>query len=398
MKKVVVAPDSFKGTISSVEVCEIIEKAFKNLSPHTVIKKIPVADGGEGTVDAFLTALGGKKVFTKVKGPLFDETDSFYGILSDNNTAVIEMAAASGLPLAGDKKNPMKTTTYGTGQLILHAINSNCKKIILGIGGSATNDGGVGMAAALGVSFTDKEGRQIALNGEGLGKLYSIDHSGMDKRLSECEIVVACDVDNPLCGKDGASYIFGPQKGADSLMVKQLDDNLCHYAEILNKYNGISVKDIPGTGAAGGIAASLLAFTKCSLKSGISIVLDTVGFDDIIRDADLVITGEGKIDGQSLRGKVPAGIAARAAEVKRKPDVPFKTGNQESVSSVKQGIPVVAVVGDIGGDMEGIYKLGIKAVFSTVNRAVPFEEVKLTCREDLYKIIKNLIRFASIFD
>lgn len=377
MKKVVIAPDSFKGTMSSVEVCEIIGKVFDKISPETVTVKIPVADGGEGTVDAFLAANGGNRINIKVKDPYFNDIESYYGILPDKVTAVIEMAAASGLPLVGENKNPLLTTTFGTGQLIRDALDRNCSRIILGIGGSATNDGGIGMAAALGIRFLDDNGSEIHLAGDGLGMLSHIDKTFLDKRLDSCEIIVACDVDNPLCGKDGASYVFGPQKGADEKMIKQLDNNLLHYSDILQKELGIQVKDIPGTGAAGGMVASLLAFTRCTIKPGIVIILDTANFDAAIEDADLIITGEGRIDGQSLRGKVPVGIAARAK---------------------RYNIPVVAIVGSIGDDIDGLYSCGINAVFSTGKKPVPFEEAKLTCREDLYYTAENLIRFSSIFE
>lgn len=377
MKKVVIAPDSFKGTMSSVEVCEIIEKAFNKISPGTVTVKIPVADGGEGTVDAFLAANGGNRININVKDPYFNDIESYYGILPDKVTAVVEMAAASGLPLVGEKKNPLLTTTFGTGQLIRDAIDRNCSRIILGIGGSATNDGGIGMAAALGIRFLDDSRSEIRLTGEGLGRLSHIDKTFLDKRLENCEIIVASDVDNSLCGKEGASYVFGPQKGADEKMIKQLDNNLLHYSDILQKELGIQVKDIPGTGAAGGMAASLLAYTRCTIKPGIVIILDTANFDAAIEDADLIITGEGRIDGQSLRGKVPVGIAARAK---------------------RYNIPVVAIVGSIGDGLDALYSCGINAVFSTGKKPVPFEEAKHTCREDLYCTTENLIRFSSIFE
>lgn len=376
MMKVVVAPDSFKGTMSSVEVCEISENAIKSVLPETIVTKIPVADGGEGTVEAFLAALGGERIKVKVRNPFFNDIESFYGILPDKETAVIEMAAASGLTLVGGNMNPLLATTYGTGELILDALDKNCSRIILGIGGSATNDGGIGMSAALGVRFLDGNGGNIGLNGGGLAGLTKIDVKHKDKRLENCEIIVACDVDNTLCGMNGASYVFGPQKGADENMVRILDSNLSHYSDILNKELGIQVRDIPGTGAAGGIAASLLAFTKCSIKPGITIILDTVGFDKLIEDADLIITGEGRIDGQSLRGKTPLGIAARAE---------------------KFGVPVIAVVGSIGSDIDAVYSCGIKAVFSTGRRPVPFEQAKLTCREDLFHTVENIFRLYKIF-
>ena len=233
LKKIVIAPDSFKGTMSSIEICNIAEDSIKAVFPDIDVVKVPIADGGEGTVDAFLAAIGGCRLELSVKGPLFDDTAAFYGILPDGTTAVIEMAAASGLPLVSDRKNPLLTTTYGTGELIMDALDRGCRKIIIGLGGSATNDGGIGMAAALGVKFLDADGEMIRLSGGGIASLAKIDVSGLDSRIKDCEILAACDVDNPLYGPNGASAIFGPQKGADPETVETLDNNLRHYADIL---------------------------------------------------------------------------------------------------------------------------------------------------------------------
>ncbi|MDD3839505.1 MAG: glycerate kinase [Clostridia bacterium] len=376
MKKIVIASDSFKGTMSSVEVCKIIQKGIHNIRPDIKTIIVPIADGGEGTVEAYLAAIGGTRIDLKVKDPLFREIDSFYAILPDKKTAVIEMAAASGLPLVEEEKNPCKTTTYGTGQLVLDALNRGCTKIILGIGGSATNDGGIGFAAALGVKFLDEDNNPVPLNGEGLAQLQHIDISQRDKRLDSCEIIVACDVDNPLYGENGAAYIFAPQKGADGDMVKYLDDNLKHYAGIIHKELGIRVHKIPGGGAAGGLGAGLMAFASAKLQSGIKTILDTVNFDEIICEADLIITGEGKIDGQSLRGKVPIGIGERA---------------------LASNIPAVAIVGDIGDDIEMVYKKGINAVFSINRLAIPFEKARLRSKIDLLKTVETLMRFSLVF-
>jgi len=375
MKKIVIAPDSFKGTMNSVEICDIVERGIKNIFPDTQTVKVPIADGGEGTVDAFLEAVGGTRINIRVKDPLMRDIDSFYGILDDKKTAVIEMAAASGLPLLSDEeKNPLLTSTYGTGQLILDALEKGCSRIILGLGGSATNDGGVGMAAALGIKFLDEDNNEIPLNGGGLEYLHYIDVSGKDSRLEKCEIIAACDVDNPLYGPHGAAYVFSPQKGADDEMVKILDNNLKHYAEVIQSNFGITVQDIPGTGAAGGIGAALVAFLGAKLESGIKIVLDCVNFDNLILGADLIITGEGKIDGQSLRGKVPVGIAERA---------------------LKQGVPVIAVVGNIGDDIDAVYDKGISAVFCTSRKPVPFEIARQHCREDLLATIESIMRYTK---
>lgn len=375
MKKIVIAVDSFKGTMSSIEVCSIIEAGFKKILPDVSTEKVPIADGGEGTVDTFLTALGGERIRVRVKDPLFREIDSFYGILPDGKTAVIEMAAASGLPLVEEERNPRLTSTHGTGELILDAMNHGCNKLIIGIGGSATTDGGIGMAAALGVKFLDQEGNPISLNGEGLEKLSRIDISEKDQRIDHCQVLVACDVDNPLYGEKGAAYVFAPQKGADQEMVEYLDQNLKNYAAVLQKDLGLRVQEIPGSGAAGGLGAGLVSFTPAQLKPGIDIVLDSVNFNDIIADADLIITGEGKIDGQSLRGKVPVGIADRA-----------KTN----------GVPVIAIVGDVGDQIEEVYKRGIKAIFSINRVAVPFTEARLRSKRDLLETSESIARLLKI--
>lgn len=375
MKKVVIAVDSFKGTMSSIEVCSLIETGFKTIIPELETVKVPIADGGEGTVDAFLTALGGERVKVRVKDPLFREIESFYGILPDQKTAVIEMAAASGLPLVETEKNPCLTTTYGTGELIIDALNRGCTKLIIGIGGSATTDGGIGMAAALGVKFLDEAGNAVPLNGSGLAQLRRIDSSAKDPRLDRCEILVACDVDNPLYGETGAAYVFGPQKGADQAMVEFLDQGLQNYAAVLRQDLGLDVQAIPGAGAAGGLGAGLVAFTPAQLRPGIEIILDAVEFNAVIADADLIITGEGKIDGQSLRGKVPIGIADRAKG---------------------SGVPVIAIVGDVGDGLEAIYQRGIDAVFSTNRVAVPFAEARLRAKEDLVATSESIARLLKI--
>lgn len=360
--------------MSSIDVCDIVAQGIKNIKPDLELIKIPIADGGEGTVDSFLTAVGGTRIQVKVKDPLFREIDSFYGILPDQKTAVIEMAAASGLPLVESEKNPCLTSTYGTGQLILDAMNKGCTKLIIGIGGSATNDGGIGMAAALGVKFLNDENESIALNGQGLESLARIDLANKDKRLDECEILVACDVDNLLYGPNGAACIFGPQKGADAAMVKYLDQNLQHYAVVLQRDLGVAVQEIPGAGAAGGLGAGLLAFTGAKLKPGIEIILDAVGFDQLLTEASLVITGEGKIDGQSLRGKVPVGIAGRAK---------------------KHQIPVIAIVGDIGDEIEPLYECGITTIFSINRVAVPFQVARSRCKADLLKTVEAIFRLLE---
>lgn len=374
MKKIVIASDSFKGTMDSINVCNIVEKGIKNIRPEIKTITIPIADGGEGTVDAFLNAIGGIKVTKKVTGPLFDKIEATYGIL-DDGSAVIEMAQASGLPLVEGRENPLKTTTYGTGELIQDALEKGCSKIIIGIGGSATNDGGVGMAAALGVRFLQEDNSEIDLTGEGLGSLATIDTSNLNSKISDCQFIVACDVDNPLYGANGAAYVFAPQKGANAEMVKILDENLKHYAGIVNRDLGINLQKYKGSGAAGGLGAGLVAFVDAQLKSGINILLDAVDFDVLVADADLIITGEGKIDGQSLRGKVPVGIADRA---------------------VKYHKPVIAIVGAIGDETDALYERGISSIFSINQRPEAFEIAKNYSEENLLKTTESIIRLVSV--
>ncbi len=374
--KIVIAPDSFKGTLSSVEVCEIIKSAVKDFDSGIETVAVPIADGGEGTVDAFLHAAGGKKVYTTVKDPLLRDTQAYYGILKDG-TAVIEMAAASGLIHVENELKPLEATTYGTGQLILDAVRKGCGRIILGLGGSATTDGGAGAADALGAKLLTKQGKPIPPGGGGLSQLFDIDFSEAAKNLAGVDIMVACDVDNLLCGKNGSAYVFAPQKGADEKQVKILDDNLSHYANMLEKKLGKDIASIKGTGAAGGLAVSLIAAADIRIMPGIEVVLETVGFDEIIKDASLIITGEGRIDGQSLRGKVPVGIA-RAAK--------------------PHGVPVVAIGGSLKDGYQQVMDEGISCVFCSVKEAAPFEIVRQTCREDLYQLVKNLFVFGGLIN
>lgn len=375
MKKVLLIPDSFKGTMSSMEICSIMKKAIHAYYPSAEVISIPVADGGEGTVDSFLNAVGGRKVYLTVKGPFFEDIQSFYGILPDN-TAVIEMAAAAGLPLVGDNKHPEKTTTYGVGQLIGHAASSGCRKIIVGLGGSATNDGGAGAAAALGVCFKNLKGETFIPVGESLSEIASIDISGLNPILKEVELVTMCDINNPLCGPQGAAAVFGPQKGADEDMVRILDANLAHMAQVIKRDLGKDIINLEGAGAAGGMGGGMVAFFGSTLQMGIETVLDAVNFDSLLDGADLVISGEGKIDSQSLRGKVVIGVARRTK---------------------KKRIPLIAIVGDIGDDIESVYDEGVSAVFSINRVAVPFSEAKLRCKNDLALTMDNLMRFISLY-
>jgi glycerate kinase len=341
--------------------------------PETEIISIPVADGGEGSVDSFLSAVGGKKVTVTVKGPWFEDLESFYGVLPDN-TAVIEMAAACGLPLVGENRNPGKTTTYGAGQLIVHAARSGCKRIIVGLGGSATNDGGCGAAAAAGVVFRDASGKPFIPVGETLDKIAGIDASGIDEAVAGAEIITMCDIDNPLYGPNGAAHVFAPQKGADQAMVEMLDKNLRHMSGMVKKDLRKDISGIPGAGAAGGMGGGMAAFFGSRLEMGIEIVLDVTGFDHLLEGADLVFTGEGKIDSQSLRGKVVIGVAHRAK---------------------KAGVPVIAIAGDIDDDIAGLYDEGVAAIFSINRKAIPFAEARLRCRDDLYLAMDNLMRLLK---
>jgi len=374
MKRVILAPDSFKGTMSSIRICEIMEKEITKFYPDIEILKVPVADGGEGTVDSLVRAAGGNKVYVKVKGPYFEEMDSFYGVLSDGETAVIEMAAAAGFPLVEIRKNPSATTTYGVGELIRHAVSNGCKKIIIGLGGSCTNDGGAGMAAALGVKCLDKDGKEFIPVGGTLSQIEKIDTSDM-LDLSCLTITAMCDVNNPLCGENGASRIFGPQKGADNEMVEFLDRNLRHFAAVIKLQLNKDIIDMPGAGAAGGLGAGAAVFLGAELKQGIDVVLDTVNFNELLRQADLVFTGEGKIDGQSLRGKVVHGVAVRAK---------------------RYGVPVIAVVGDIGDETDEIYSCGVSAIMSINRVAVPFEIARLRSEKDLALTMNTIMRLLNI--
>lgn len=326
MKKCIVISDSFKGTLSSLEICRIAQNSIPKFFPQCQVVTVPVADGGEGTVECFVQAIGATPVSVPVSGPYGEPIWASYARKGD--LAVIEMAAAAGLPMVGERKNPETTTTYGVGQLIAHAVESGCKEILLGLGGSATNDGGCGCAAALGVRFFDKDGGEFIPTGKTLTDIGHIDASQAKARLAGVSITVMCDVDNPLYGPVGAAHVFGPQKGADGAMVERLDRGLRHLAQVVERDMRISISRVSGAGAAGGMGGGCVAFLRAELKSGIECVLDTVGFDALLEGTDLVITGEGRIDSQSVQGKVISGIARRT-----KP----------------RSIPLLALVGSIGG-------------------------------------------------
>ena len=352
--KVVIAPDSYKGCLSALEVAKAMERGVLSVFPSAEVRKIPIADGGEGTVAALVTATNGQLRQTEVTDPLGNKIIAHWGVLGDGRTAVIEMAAASGLPLVPkEKRDPRVTTTYGTGELIKAALADGLAKIIIGIGGSATNDGGTGMARALGVRFLDAAGQEVAAGGGSLAEICQIDTTGLDPRLKNTEIVVACDVDNPLCGTRGASAVFGPQKGATPEMVQQLDAGLAKYASCARQATGRDVAEKAGAGAAGGLGAGLMFFTPAQLKPGVEIVLDAVGFSDIVRDADFVITGEGRTDFQTAFGKAPVGVAKVA-----------KT----------HGTPVFCISGGLGEGADDVLAQGIDAVMSICDRPLSLEE------------------------
>ena len=373
MKKIILIPDSFKGTLSSGQICTIMARAIKRHRPETEVISIPVADGGEGSVASFMAALGGQEIKLTVQGPFTEPVKSFYGLLPDK-TAVVEMAAAAGLPLAGGKKRPDLATTYGVGQLIEHAVGNGCKKLIIGLGGSSSNDGGCGAAAALGVEFFDSAGNPFIPVGATLHKIARIKTQGLLARLKNLPVVVMCDIDNPFCGPQGAAHIFAPQKGAGPDMVRQLDEGLCHLAAIIKQDLGQDIQYVAGAGAAGGMGGGMQAFLGAELRMGIETVLDTVGFDKLAADADLVISGEGRIDNQSLRGKVVIGTARRTRQLL---------------------VPLIAIVGDIGPDIESVYAEGVTAIFSINRVAVPFSQARLRAKADLELTMDNLIRFLK---
>lgn len=375
MKKFLLIPDSFKGTMSSEEICSIMEKAISENYPDAQIVSIPVADGGEGTVDAYLRAMKGEKVYVKVKGPYFEEMEAFYGIIENGRTAVIEMAVCAGLPLVEDKKNPSLTTTYGVGQLIEAAIKNGCKKIIMGLGGSCTNDGGTGAAAALGAVFTNDSGAAFVPTGGTLKDIVHIDVSRLKSNIKNIEFTVMCDIDNPLFGENGAAHIFAPQKGACMEMVQELDMGLRRLDEIVQKDMKKSVSELAGAGAAGGMGYGMKVFFDSVLQMGIDTILDTVGFDKLLKDTDFVLSGEGKIDTQSLRGKVILGIAKHTK---------------------KAGVPLIAIVGGIGDGIEEAYERGISGIFSINRIPEDFSESRKKSRENLYLTVDNLIRFIKV--
>ncbi len=373
MAKYVLIPDSFKGTLSSADICRIASEEILRLEPEAKICAIPVADGGEGTVDAFLAAVGGTRAEVPCTGPCGQEVMGFYGLLPDG-TAVVEMAAAAGLPLAGACRDPEKTTTYGVGQLMAHALSRGAKRLVLGLGGSATNDGGCGAAAALGAEFLDEEGRAFVPTGGTLTQIAHIRMKGLRETLAGAEVTVMCDIDNPLCGPAGAAAVFGPQKGADAAMVARMDAGLRHLAEMLEKDVGMEVLTLAGGGSAGGFGAGAAAFFGGQLRMGIDVVLDLTDFDRKCRGASLVITGEGHLDSQSLRGKTVVGVARRARAL---------------------GVPAAALVGGCETALDAVYAEGVSGVFPIHPALCTWPQAAARTEEDLRFTVGNLLRFMA---
>lgn len=374
MKKCIVIPDSFKGTISSMEYCAIAAEQIRAHFPACQVVSIPVADGGEGTVDCFVHAVQAQEVTLTVAGPFGEPVEATYARFG--TTAVIELAQAAGLPIAKrmQRLDPLAASTYGVGELARHALERGCRRLIFGLGGSCTNDFGCGIACALGVRFLDEAGEAFCPTGGTLARVRRIDASQARKHLASCQVYAMCDIDNPLCGETGAAYVFAPQKGADAATVRLLDGNLRSLATVVQEQLGIDVTQLKGAGAAGGCGAGVVAFLGGTLRSGIDTVLDAIEFDKQARDADVVFTGEGRIDTQSLRGKAVIGIAKRCKPL---------------------GVPVVAVVGDIGEGIEPAYDLGVTAIFSINRVAVPKAEAKSRARQDLAATYNDILRFYS---
>ena len=368
--KIIIAPDSFKESLSSLEVALAIEEGFKSIFPNADYLKLPIADGGEGTVEALVTATKGRTVTAEVTGPLGEKVAAFYGVCGDGQTAIIEMAAASGLDLVPiEQRNPLVTTSFGTGELIRLALDAGYRQFIVGIGGSATNDAGAGMLQALGVRLLDQNGKEVGFGGGSLARLAKIDASRLDPRLKDAHIEVACDVNNPLTGSSGASVIFGPQKGATPEMVQELDDCLVHFATLVKRDLGTDIADQPGAGAAGGMGASLMAFLSAELRPGVSIVIEHTGLEKLLRDADLMITGEGCIDVQSVFGKAPVGIAQVAARC---------------------GVPVIALAGSLGVGAENVKQSGIAALFSVVKGPCSLDAALANAADNVRSTAKNV--------
>lgn len=379
--KTLIAIDSFKGSTSSTDGSKAIGLGITDVYPNAEIIMLPLADGGEGTVEALVQSTQGKFIKKEVTGPLNEKVDAVYGVLGNGKTAVIEVAAACGLPLvSSDKRNPLITTTYGVGELIRDAIEKGCREFVIGLGGSATNDVGIGMLQALGFKFVDRHNKEVGLGGQELQNIYSMDISNVHPLIKDCVFKVACDVNNPLYGESGAAYIFAPQKGANEVMVKELDKGLKHFAQVAFHELNIDIHNIPGAGAAGGLGAAFAGFLNASLQSGIELVLELIKMEEKIENADFVITGEGKLDGQTSMGKAPLGVARLAS---------------------KYHVPVIALAGGVE-EVPQLNELGITACFSIVNgpmslqkamdSKVTFENLRLTTRQLMLLIQANNLK------
>ena len=373
MKKCVVVSDSFKGTVSSREICAIAQQVIPRHFPACEVVCIPVADGGEGTVDCFVQAMGAKRVGVTVTNALGEKSAAAYARRGE--LAIIEMAAAAGLPQVGALRSPGTATTYGVGELIAHAVDSGCRKILLGLGGSATNDGGCGCAAALGVRFYDADGQSFVPVGDTLGRIARIDTAEAEALLRSVEITVMCDVTNPLYGPTGAAYVFAPQKGADAEKVKSLDAGLRHFGDVIRSQYGLDVSAMPGAGAAGGMGAGCVALLGGTIQSGIDAVLDVTGFDRQLEGADLVITGEGRIDSQSADGKVISGVARRTRA---------------------KGVPLIAIAGGIADSAGAVYDIGVSAMFSTDRAALPVDMLGARSPGDYEATLSDIMSLIAI--
>ncbi|MDY3361292.1 MAG: glycerate kinase [Clostridium celatum] len=379
MKKgfvIVLAPDSFKESMSAKEACMAMERGIKKVNSNIKCVHVPMADGGEGTMQSLVDATNGNIYSLEVIGPLGNKVKAQYGILGGGKIGILEMASASGIHLVPlDKRNPLITTTYGTGQLIKACLDKGVKKLLIGIGGSATNDGGAGVIQALGGRLLDKDGKELSFGGGELGKLHTIDLTDFDQRLRDISVEVACDVNNTLCGEKGASNVFGPQKGATKEMVNLLDNNLKHYANVIKEQIGKDVLYVVGAGAAGGLGAGLMAFFNGTLKKGIEMVIEYTGLENEIKEADMVWTGEGSIDFQTQYGKTPLGVATVAKKYDK---------------------PVIAFAGRVGEDIDILYEKGIDSIFGIIKDVTSIEEALEKGQENMEKTAENVIRLMSL--
>lgn len=379
MKKdlvIVLAPDSFKESMTAKEVCVAMERGIKKVNSNIQCIHVPMADGGEGTMQSLVDATGGEVYSLEVVGPLGNKVKAEYGILGNGEIGVLEMASASGIHLVSlEERNHLITTTYGTGELIKACLDRGVKKLLIGIGGSATNDGGVGVIQALGGRLLDKEGNELGFGGGELEKLDRIDLTNFDRRLKDVVIEVACDVSNPLCGENGASYIFGPQKGASVEMIKILDNNLKHYAKVIKEQFGKDVLEIAGAGAAGGLGAGLMVFLNGNLKKGIEIVIEYSGLEKKVKNCDMVWTGEGSIDFQTQYGKTPLGVATVAKKYNK---------------------PVVALAGRVGDDIDILYEKGIDSIFGIMRGVTTIDEALKNGKENIERTSENIARLMEM--